>query len=142
IVDNRMRDSRTAAFPGVATNAGMPVMSTTEKRQTYRVALVGAGYVSSYHLRALRTLPNVEVVGIADPDQTHARQMAAAFGVPRIFQSLEELAETSPDVIHILTPPASHCDLTLQALDMGCHVLVEKPMAITAEECARMMAKA
>lgn len=117
-------------------------MSTTEKRQTYRVALVGAGYVSSYHLRALRTLPNVDVVGIADPDQTHARQMAAAFGVPRIFQSLEELAETSPDVIHILTPPASHCDLTLQALDMGCHVLVEKPMAITAEECARMMAKA
>ena len=52
------------------------------------------------------------------------------------------MAAAKPQAIHILTPPASHCALTLEALEMGCHVLVEKPMADTAEECDQMIAKA
>ena len=58
------------------------------------------------------------------------------------YHNLAEMAAARPDVIHILTPPNSHCALTLQALEMGCHVLVEKPMAPSTEECDRMMAAA
>jgi len=47
-----------------------------------------------------------------------------------------------PEIIHILTPPSSHCALAIEALEAGCHVFVEKPMAASVEECDRMMAKA
>ena len=107
-----------------------------------RVGLVGAGYVASRHLAALKDLPFVEVVGICDVDQTRANVLAAKFAIPQVFASLEAMASAKPEAIHILTPPASHCTLTLQALDMGCHVFVEKPMAETVAECELMIASA
>lgn len=107
-----------------------------------KVGLVGAGYVSGYHIRALKTLPQVEIVGIADLNEERARQIADQYGVPAVFRSLGEMRGARPDVIHVLTPPDSHCALTLEALEMGCDVFVEKPMAPTVEECDRMIAAA
>lgn len=108
----------------------------------YRVGVVGAGYVASHHLRALRDLPFVEIVGICDTDQKRAVEMATKFGIRGVFKNLEHMRLAEPEVIHVLTPPASHCDLTLKALDMGCHVFVEKPMADTVAECDAMIARA
>jgi predicted dehydrogenase/nucleoside-diphosphate-sugar epimerase len=108
----------------------------------FRTGVVGAGYVASHHLRAMKDLPFVEVVGICDSDRKRAEEMAARFGIPGVYSSLEEMATVRPDVIHVLTPPASHCDLALRALDMGCHVFVEKPMADTVAECDAMIARA
>lgn len=96
----------------------------------------------AHHLRALRDLGFVRVVGICDLDEEKARGMASRFGVGRVCRALEEMADERPEVIHVLTPPDSHCALTLEALEMGCHVFVEKPMAETVEECDRMMAAA
>jgi 2-alkyl-3-oxoalkanoate reductase len=110
--------------------------------KTVKVGLVGAGYVSTYHARALRSLPFVEIVGIADPETTRAEQVAARFGIPRVYGSLAEMAEARPDVIHVLTPPATHAPLVLEALDMGCHVFVEKPLAETVADCDRMIERA
>jgi predicted dehydrogenase/nucleoside-diphosphate-sugar epimerase len=110
--------------------------------QKIRVGVVGAGYVASRHLAALRDLPFVEIVGVCDLDQTRAAALATQFDVPRVFRSLDEMAEVRPEVIHILTPPSSHCKLALKALDMNCHVFVEKPMAESVEECDLMIAKA
>lgn len=107
-----------------------------------RVGLVGAGYVSTYHIRALRSINGVDLVAIADFNIDRAREVALKFGIPSACRSLAEMADLHPDVIHILTPPASHCELAIEALDMGCHVLVEKPMAQTPEDCDRMIAKA
>lgn len=110
--------------------------------QTFRVGIVGAGYVSNHHLRALRDLPFVEVVGICDQDEKRARQIAAKHGVQGVYASLGEMAAASPQVIHVLTPPDSHCQLAIEALEMGCHVFVEKPMAESAVECDRMIERA
>ena len=107
-----------------------------------RVGIVGAGYVSSYHIKALKTLPYVSVVGIVDSAQHRAKEMAARFDIPNVYGSLAEMGAARPDVIHILTPPSSHCALTLQALEMGCHVFVEKPMAPSRRECDEMIAAA
>lgn len=104
-----------------------------------KAVIAGAGYVSSYHIRAAQSLGWVEVTGIVDPDRKRAVAVAAEFGIPSVHATLAEAAALRPDVVHILTPPALHCDLTLQALAMGCHVLVEKPMAETAEDCDRMI---
>ena len=106
-----------------------------------RAGIVGAGYVASHHARALRDLPFVELTGVTDQDQERARLLAVKFGVPA-FGSLAEMKAASPDVIHVLTPPASHRAFALEALDMGCHVFVEKPMAESAAECDEMIERA
>ncbi|AMW04148.1 hypothetical protein GEMMAAP_03465 [Gemmatimonas phototrophica] len=104
--------------------------------------MVGAGYVASRHLIALRDLPHVSVIGICDPDVARAVAMAGTFNIPNAVSGIDEFVKLKLDVIHILTPPASHCEQTLKALDMGCHVFVEKPMAESVEECDRMIARA
>ena len=110
--------------------------------QPVRVVLAGAGYVSAYHARALKSLDYVKIVGVVDPDIERARQLAAQFDIPAVYGSIAEAAAAEPQVVHVLTPPAFHCQLTLEALRMGCHVFVEKPMAETPEQCDQMIAAA
>ena len=107
-----------------------------------RVGLVGAGYVSAHHIRALQSLPAVRIVGIADVSVARAEALAHRFAIPAAFESLSAMREARPEVIHILTPPASHAALAIDALAMGCDVLVEKPMAPTAADCDAMIAAA
>jgi len=113
---------------------------STEKK--LRVAVVGAGYVSKHHITALQSLGWAEIVGVADLDIKLAQQVADQFGIPLARSSLADLADSKPHAVYVLTPPSSHCALTIQALEMGCHVFVEKPMAETAEDCDRMIALA
>jgi predicted dehydrogenase/nucleoside-diphosphate-sugar epimerase len=108
-----------------------------------RAGLAGAGYVASRHLIALRDLQNVEVAAICDSAVSKAQELADKFGIPAVYASLDEMLEAGRlDVVHVLTPPESHCELALRALDANCHVFVEKPMAESAEECDRMIARA
>jgi len=107
-----------------------------------RVGLVGAGYVAERHLIALRDTPNVELIAIADPALDRAQALAKKFGVPHTAPNLAGILAHRLDAVHILTPPVSHCPLALEALAAGCHVLVEKPMAESVEECDRMIAAA
>src|SRR5215471_17129507 len=107
-----------------------------------RVALVGAGYVSAYHIRALQTLPHVSIVGIADVSIERAREMADRFGIPGAFGTLAAMRELRPEVVHVLTPPSSHATLAIEALEMGCDVFVEKPMAPSVADCDAMIAAA
>jgi predicted dehydrogenase/nucleoside-diphosphate-sugar epimerase len=130
-------------FPGRADFeiAQQPVsrMAILQPDQLVKVGLVGAGYVSTYHARALRSLPFVEIVGVADRDQSRAQALAAQFRIPAVYPSLAAMAEAQPKVIHVLTPPATHAALALEAMEMGCHVFVEKPMAESAADCDRMI---
>ncbi len=114
---------------------------TVSDSRTLRVAVVGAGYVATHHLAALTRLDDVEVVGLCDSNRAAAEALAARFKVPRVAADLAELADARPNVVYVLTPPASHAALALQAMDMGCHVLVEKPMADSAADCEAMLAK-
>ena len=104
----------------------------------WRVGLVGAGAISEYHARAIRRVRNAELVGIADRDLGRARAMAERWRIPQVCGSMEELCETSPDVVHVLTAPSSHAAVALRALENGSHVYVEKPCAATVEECDQL----
>lgn len=106
-----------------------------------RVAVVGAGYVATHHLAALKRLDFVEIVGVCDTHLPAAEALARKFGGIATTR-LADLSATSPHVVHVLTPPASHAAVALEALDMGCHVLVEKPMADSVADCEAMIAKA
>src|SRR6266581_9124598 len=94
----------------------------------YRVVLVGAGNISEFHVQALRRLPNVTLVGVTDLDPCRAHALAERFRLPGAYPSLDALVEAGLDVVHVLTPPSSHSAVALRALELGCHVLVEKPL--------------
>lgn len=96
--------------------------------------------MSEFHIRALQRLPEVRITGVADLVEDRARAVGARFGIPT-YPSLEALAGAGLDVVHVLTPPASHTAVALDALRRGCHVLVEKPLATSVEECDRLAAE-
>ncbi len=107
----------------------------------HHVGLVGAGYVAEYHVAALRRLPDVELVGVTDLQVERARALAERLGT-RAYPSLAALREAGADAIHVLTPPDSHADVAIAALELGCHVLVEKPLATSVEDCQRVQVAA
>jgi len=94
--------------------------------------------ISGHHLTAASRYPGAVIVGIADRDISRAKAQAQRFGASKTCTDLSELLALKPDVIHILTPPASHAALTVQALQGGAHVYVEKPMALSLADCELM----
>ncbi len=107
-----------------------------------RVGLVGAGYISEFHARAIQRVPNARIMGIADVVNSRGATLAARFSIPKVFPTMEAMMSAGVDVIHVLTPPHTHAQLAIAALKNGCHVLVEKPLATNAEEVDRISAAA
>ena len=106
-----------------------------------RVGVIGCGNVSGRHIPPILRQTGVEIVGVADTDEERAREIAHRFGIRYVFRDAAAmLRERRPDVVHILTPPQSHKELSIQAMEAGCHVLVEKPMAVCVSEADEMIA--
>jgi predicted dehydrogenase len=107
-----------------------------------KAAVVGAGLIAGKkHIPAfLRHKNKVELTALCDLNQEGARKLAAQFGVPRVYSDLGEMIETEkPDLVDICTPPQTHVRLAVEAMDRGCHVLIEKPMALTVAECDKIV---
>jgi predicted dehydrogenase/nucleoside-diphosphate-sugar epimerase len=102
----------------------------------FKAALIGAGYICEYHIAALRRAGVINV-GVYDLDSAKAAAVSTKFGL-RKLASLEEAAELGADAFHILTPPDTHAAITLRALELRRHVLVEKPLAVDVEDCRRI----
>jgi predicted dehydrogenase len=104
-----------------------------------RAGIVGLGAISFEHIEKLSVVDGVEIAGICDLDPLVGSAVAERYGIGPVFTDLGDLlAEARPDAVHVLTPPASHRPLVLQALEAGAHVLVEKPIATTWDEYAEM----
>src|SRR5207237_6147278 len=99
-----------------------------------RVGLAGAGYISEFHVAALRRLPQVELLGLYDVDADRAAQAANKFDIGA-YPSLPALRDAGAESIHVLTPPHTHAAVALEALLLGCHVLVAKPRAVGVGAC-------
>jgi predicted dehydrogenase len=103
-----------------------------------RAVIVGAGLIAGKkHIPAfLRHKRKVELTALCDLNQEGAHKLASQFGVPRVYADLDEMIEKErPDLVDICTPPQTHVRLAVAAMDRGCHVLIEKPMALTVPEC-------
>lgn len=94
----------------------------------FRVGMVGAGNICEFHVAAVKALPTTELLGITDIDGRRAQENAEKWGT-RAYASLEQLVTAGAEVIHVLTPPSAHAKVALAALERGCHVLIEKPIA-------------
>jgi predicted dehydrogenase len=108
-----------------------------------RVALVGCGQIADAHLGEIRKLPNADLAAVCDCERDLAVQAAARFGVPQIFDKVEQmLTATRPDVVHITTPPQTHKALAIEVLHRGAHVYLEKPFAVDLNEAEEIIAAA
>lgn len=96
-----------------------------------RVALIGCGRIARVHRAYLEAIPQVEIVGVFDLDQSAREKFVSGSAIPA-FGSLRELIDQArPTVAHVLTPPASHAAVATALLAAGVNVLVEKPLAMT-----------
>jgi predicted dehydrogenase/nucleoside-diphosphate-sugar epimerase len=99
-----------------------------------------------HHLKAIAATQKGSVVGIADPamgEETFAELRPYLAADARLVSSAAELLDRiGPDVVHIVTPPATHAQLAVQAIEAGCHVYVEKPFTPTRAEAERIFSLA
>ena len=108
-------------------------MAATSAR--LRVAMAGAGWVSAFHLAAWKSLGNVELVAICDPERERAESRAREFGIARVFIDAGEMLDaTRPDAIDIAAPVEVHGALCRLAADRGVHILCQKPLAASLRE--------
>jgi predicted dehydrogenase len=104
--------------------------------------VIGAGWVATArHIPALKRDSRVDLAIVYDHDSRRAGEVARRFQIPAYTSDLKRLFEKAGDFVTICTPPSSHAPLSIQALEAGRHVLVEKPMAMDLAE-ARAMASA
>ena len=107
------------------------------------VGIIGTGNISGAHIAAYLTFPDeVRIVGLADivPAKAEAKRSEHDLTAARVYDDAGAmLAAEDLDLVSIATPPGTHCELTIQALEAGVHVIVEKPMAPSVEECDRML---
>lgn len=106
-----------------------------------RIGLIGVGAIAvESHLPALRHLGHVEIAALCDQRIETARKVASDFGVKSVYGDAKEmLSKERLDAVDICTSPASHAPLSIQAMEAGCHVLIEKPMASNLEEADAMV---
>lgn len=107
-----------------------------------RVGIIGTGGIAHAHMRSYLKIPEVEVVGGADIIPGKARAFFDEFEMPDAlaFESAEELLKTGLDAVSVCTYNTQHEVCTVQALEAGCNVLLEKPMCLDMKEAANIMA--
>ena len=108
------------------------------------IALVGCGRIAVSHLEAIRALPQLgRVVAVVDSELARAQVTAQRYQVPNACDDMRRAFDIADvEAVVICTPNALHAEQSIAALNAGRHVLVEKPMAETAADAARMAAAA
>ena len=108
-----------------------------------RFGLIGLGGATrNLHLPALAAIPEAVVAGGCDPDPTARNAFTEATGAPAFDDPAELIGKARPDVVVVAVPPDLHADVAIAALDAGCHVLCEKPLAPTVADADRILAAA
>jgi len=109
-----------------------------------RVAIVGCGYFAQFHHDAWRRTPQARVVGVCDRDIAKARLAATAHhpDAPAFDDPHRMLAELSPDLVDIVTPPATHAELVDACAAASADVICQKPLAPTPAEAEAIVDRA
>jgi predicted dehydrogenase len=93
------------------------------------------------HLPALGRVPGAAVVAVVDRDPARAARVADKFAITQRFSDVRALLDAGPpDIVGVLTPPGDHAHVALAALDAGCYVLVEKPVALSLDDADALVA--
>jgi len=119
------------------------VQVSPERKEPVRVAVLGTGAISQIvYLPILAGRSDVDLVAVSDVDPHKARALAQRFGIARVLDEDELFADPDLEAVIVCTPNRLHEEQAIRALEAGKHVLVERPVALTAEGVRRMEAAA
>lgn len=108
-----------------------------------RFALAGFGAWGKLHAQSIAGNPEAELAAIAAPSEASRAEAAALHPGALVFSDVQEMLEKAEfDILDVVTPSHTHRELALAAMSRGKHVLLEKPMAITLEDCKAIVATA
>jgi predicted dehydrogenase len=100
-----------------------------------RVLVAGCGNMGASHARAYHKMPEFEIVGLVSRGPTSRGALSRELGgVPEFSDYHDALSRTRPDAVSINTYPETHAPYAQAAIDAGCHVFCEKPLAMTVDE--------
>lgn len=104
-----------------------------------KFAVVGCGSIGKRHIAVIDASPNAELVAICDIDENKVKELSNLYGVPYFINYLELLKNSSAEIICICTPHGLHAEMAINAAKHQKHILVEKPMALSVEDCQAMI---
>jgi len=104
-----------------------------------KVGIIGTGLMGSFHADNLSKINNAELVAVCDIDKNKVDNCAARFGAKAYYSSEDLLNDRKADAMLIATPHYQHTSIGIKALEMGYHVLVEKPISVHKADCERLI---
>ena len=129
--DSVLRDSRQIASKEEDT---MP--------KKVRILVIGLGNMGLSHAEAYRQIDGFEIVGIMSRS-IKSKQLPPGYEIYPRYEDLDEaLEQTRPDAVSINSWPNTHASYAIKAIEAGCHVFMEKPIATTIEDAERVVAAA
>ncbi len=108
----------------------------------FKIAIVGTGLIGIHHVTAIKQVEGCELVALCDINEAVVKPLAEEYGVPYFLDYKEIPEKVDCDAVILNLPHGLHCESTIFFLEKGMHVLLEKPMANTVEECDKMIAAA
>lgn len=106
-----------------------------------KAAVIGTGSMGRHHVRVYSSLPNVELIGIADINQEKVSQLSKAFNVP-MYLNYQDILKLGVDLVSIAVPTTLHREVGVACCNKGIHCFVEKPIADTLENARELISAA
>ena len=104
-----------------------------------RIGVLGVGHIGAVHLQSARAMDETSLVGAADVSPAN-RSLARRLGAPTVYEDFADLLASEPvDVAVVALPPFLHEEAALRAVEAGCAVFVEKPLARSVDEARRIV---
>lgn len=105
--------------------------------ESIKVAVIGVGYLGRFHAQKYKAMPNVELVGVVEPDARRGREIAQELQVP-VHSSISPLLGHI-DAASVVCPTVSHFHVTRELLNASIHCFVEKPITSTLDEADELI---
>ncbi|RLG32636.1 hypothetical protein DRN97_06915 [Methanosarcinales archaeon] len=108
---------------------------------TMKVGIVGCGKVAKgYHIPALLKIEGVKIAAVCDMSEAEAKRTANMFNIDRSYTDLSDMLKREDlEMLDICTPPQTHASLSIQAMEEGCHVLIEKPLTLSVGDAEKII---
>lgn len=113
------------------------------RNDTVRIGIIGAGFISNYHINGLKGVKGAQIVVVADTKPARAVERAAGHGIPETLGDYRALLERRDiDAVVIATPDHTHEEVAIAAADAGKAILLQKPMAMSVAGCRTILERA
>lgn len=112
---------------------------TDMKNSKIGFGILGSGAASKLHIDAINDIEDAVVVGFFSPDPKSSEELIQTYGIKR-FESYEEMLRNEEiEIVCICTPSGLHAEQAIESMNHGKNVVVEKPLAITVEQCKKVI---